>query len=157
LPQLQSNLYGRVAEFLSERRFDLNPSPNVTERPNFTNQTNFGAGAPLSSWQEPQLPAQNPPSYMSPQMSMAQGQNQTLPTISMVLGIFSLILICCYGISIPLGAAAAITGYMGMNNANNNPSQFGGKGLAVAGMICGAISLVVGAFWLLLIIAGSLS
>ena len=39
-----------------------------------------------------------------------RGQDQTLPTISLILGILSIVLSCCYG-GLPLGLAAAITGY----------------------------------------------
>ena len=66
-----------------------------------------------------------------------QGQNQTLPIVSMVLGIISIVT-CCYGL--PFGIAAAITGYIGMNNANNNPMIFGGRGFAIAGLIMGIIN-----------------
>lgn len=129
-------------------------SPNFHEKPtNFTNQPNFG-NAPLAGWQNQSI-SPNQPQYMSPQAMAIQGQNQTLPTISLVLGILGLLLTCCWG-GIPFGLAAVITGYLGMNNANNNPTQYGGKGLAIAGLACGAASLAFGLIVILIAIAGKL-
>jgi hypothetical protein len=95
-----------------------------------------------------------PPTYQNQQMTQRQqvgiqGQNQfpatsvdqTLPTISLILGILSIVLMCCYG-GIPLGLAAAITGFIGMSNANKNPMQFGGRGLAIGGLIMGIIGFM---------------
>ena len=59
--------------------------------------------------------------------------NQTLPIVSLVFGIIS---VCCY-VSPLTGFVALITGFMGMKNANNDPNNYGGKGLAIAGMIVG--------------------
>lgn len=76
------------------------------------------------------------------------GQNQTLPIVSLVFGILS---VCCY-IAPITGIVALITGFMGMKNANNDPSQYGGKGLAIAGMITGGVFLLLGlAYWLYVI------
>jgi hypothetical protein len=127
-------------------------SPNFADQPtNFTNQPNFG-NAPLSNWQN-QSVSPNQPSYMAPPV-MAAGLNQTLPIISLVLGILA-ILICCYG-GFPFGIAAVITGYLGMNNANSNPSQYGGKGLAIAGMVMGAAGLAFTLVMILLAFAGNI-
>jgi hypothetical protein len=139
-------------------------SPNYSDQPtNFTNQPfgdqpfgnqpNFG-NTPLASWQD-QSASPNQPSYMSPPVMAVRGQNQTLPTIALVLGILGLVLVCCHG-GLPFGAAALITGYLGMNNANGNPTQYGGKGLAIAGMIMGGASLAMGLIWILLAIAGTI-
>jgi hypothetical protein len=101
--------------------------------------------APDSSWQNQEL-GQNTPFQPPPAMA---GQNQTLPIISLVLGICS---VCCY-ITLLTGPAALITGYIGMKNANENPQVYGGKGLAIAGMIVGgvlfALVLLYVLFWLL--------
>jgi hypothetical protein len=85
--------------------------------------------------------------------SKMQGQNQTLPTISLVLGIFAIVSICCMG-GIPFGAAALITGYLGLKNANENPLQFGGRNLAIAGIVTGVIGLLISIVFFLASIAG---
>ena len=128
-------------------------SPNYSDQPtNFTNQPNFG-NAPLSNWQNQSM-SPNQPSYMAPQMMATPGQNQVLPIISLVLGILAIV-ICCYG-GFPFGAAALITGYIGMSNANNNPAQYGGKGLAIAGMVCGAAGIAITLVMILLAFAGNI-
>lgn len=78
-----------------------------------------------------------------------RGQDQTLPTISMILGILGLVLSCCYG-GIPFGLAAIVLGYLGVQNANNSPIQYGGKGLATAGIITGIVGLVLSILFLFL-------
>jgi hypothetical protein len=80
--------------------------------------------------------------------------NQTLPIISLVLGIVSF---CCY-ISPVAGLAALITGYMGMKNANNDPQHFGGKGLAIAGMVVGGLFGLLGVlYWIFILFFGGMA
>ena len=68
--------------------------------------------------------------------------------MSLVFGIVSL---CCY-ISPLTGIVALVTGYMGMKNANNDPQNYGGKGLAIAGMITGGVFLLLGLiYWIYII------
>lgn len=55
-----------------------------------------------------------------------------------------------------LGIGALITGYLGLNNFNNNPVRYGGKGLAVAGLILGAISVFSSVIFIIFVIMGSL-
>jgi hypothetical protein len=134
-------------------------SPNFSDRQqqqqtNFTNQGNFGS-SPISNWQNQSVAPNQPPSYMSPQMMAVQGQNQVLPTVSLILGVIGLITVCCWG-GLPFGIAAVITGYLGMNNANNNPAQYGGRGLAIAGMACGAAGLLFGILVLIIAFVGNL-
>ena len=69
------------------------------------------------------------------------GGDQTMPIIALVLGILSLLLVCCYG-GFYFGLAAIIIGFIGMNNANKNPQVYSGKGLALAGLILGGVSFI---------------
>lgn len=87
--------------------------------------------------------------------SVYQKQDQTLPIISLILGVFGLVLLCCYA-GFPLGAAAMVTGYLGMNNANKNPMQYGGRGLAMTGMVLGGISILISVGWIIFIILANL-
>ena len=104
-----------------------------------TNQ-NWGVNAPIEPWQNqsPPQPYQNQ-NMMNQPWSQQQGYDQTLPIISLVLGVLSILLTCWCG-GFYFGIAALITGYIGMNNANNNPTTYGGKGMAIAGLILGAVS-----------------
>ena len=132
----------------------FNPPPTVVmdyPRPtndqySFPNQQSTPPFGQMGSWQGNQ-PMQQP--------GMMQSQNQTLPTISLILGIFGLILICCYG-GIPFGLAALVTGFLGMQNANNNPIQYGGKNMAIAGMILGAIGFVLNILYIILVVFSSI-
>lgn len=104
--------------------------------PNFSDyQANFG-NPNQQIYQQP---------FAAP--SVFQKQDQTLPVISLILGVFGLVLLCCYA-GFPLGAAAIVTGYLGMNNANKNPLQYGGKGMAIAGMILGAAGILITIVWI---------
>jgi len=103
--------------------------------------------APVSEWQNQDLGANTP---FQPPVA-ATGQNQTLPIVSLVLGILS---ICCY-ISPLTGIAALITGYLGMKNADSDPTQYGGKTMAIIGMILGGLFLLIGlAYYIFVLILG---
>ncbi len=95
------------------------------------------------------LQQQNQPYSLAP----IQGQNQTLPTISLVLGIFAIVFTCCYG-GLPLGAAALVTGYLGLKNASENPARFGGRGLAIGGIVTGVIGLLISIIFFIVLLAG---
>ncbi len=106
--------------------------------------------APEPGWENQQVGSNTP--FQPPAVSPS-GQNKTLPIVSLVLGIISL---CCY-VSPITGLAAVITGFMGMKNANNMPDVYGGKGLAIAGMILGGLLLVIGiVYWVFLLFFGGL-
>lgn len=92
--------------------------------------------APAAPWQN-QGVTNNPAHFMT---SQSGSQNQTLPIISLVLGVLGIVLICCFG-GFPFGIAALITGYLGYNNVNNNPREYGGRSLAIGGMVLGGVSL----------------
>ncbi len=107
--------------------------------------------APDASWQNKEIDANTP---FQPPVAVPDGVNKTLPIVSLVLGIISL---CCY-ISPITGLVAVITGYLGMRNANNDPNNYGGKGLAIAGMITGGLLFLVGiAYWIFVIFFGGLA
>jgi hypothetical protein len=113
--------------------------------PNFSEyQSNFGN----PNQQIYQQPFSTPAVY--------QKQDQTLPVISLILGVFGLVLLCCYA-GFPLGAAAVVTGYLGMNNANKNPMQYGGRGMAIGGIVLGAVSILATLCWIIfIIVAGAM-
>jgi hypothetical protein len=103
--------------------------------------------APDAGWQNQQI-GQNTP--FQPPPAGTGSINQTLPIISLVLGIVSL---CCY-VSPLTGLGALVTGYLGIKNINQDPRVYGGKGLAIAGIIIGGIMFLIGtAYYLILILA----
>ncbi|MDT0528448.1 DUF4190 domain-containing protein [Micromonospora sp. DSM 115977] len=68
-------------------------------------------------------------------------QQNTLGLVSMILGIASIPLVCCY-LGIPLGIGALVTGWMGKQKAAQGLADNNGQ--ALAGLICGAIGVVLG-------------
>ncbi len=96
-----------------------------------------------SDWTPPQTPAasnwQDQGGSANAQYSpvAGAGQDQTMAIVSLVCGIASFV-VC------PLTAPVAlVTGYMARKKAQENPQQFGGEGLALAGMIIGGIITVL--------------
>ena len=70
-------------------------------------------------------------------------QSIGLSVASMVLGIISLVIFCFWYISIPLAIIAIVLGVIGMKS--------GGKGMAIAGLVCGIVTI---ALVVLLLIGG---
>ena len=98
---------------------------------------------PEQGWGDQGLGANTP--FQPP--AAVGGQNQVLPIVSLVFGILS---VCCY-VSPVTGLVALITGFLGMKNANNDPSQYGGKTLAIVGMILGGLFFLVGIVYYILV------
>lgn len=103
------------------------------------------------SWQKEEM--QNPQYQPGSNAPAAGGQNKTLPIISLVFGILSL---CCYFAPLT-GLIALITGFLGMKNANSDPANYGGKGLAIAGMIVGGLFALLGlAYYVFILFFGGM-
>lgn len=133
-------------------RFADDAPPTVMMDPSrVTNPTNW-ASEPLTHWKTtPQMQQQQNAPFGAP---VAASRDQVLPTISLVLGILGFLSICCWG-GIPFGAAALVTGYLGMKNADADPSRYGGRGMAVGGMVLGIVAFVVAVIFMMFgIIAG---
>ena len=102
--------------------------------------------APISEWQN-QNSGQNIPFQAG---VITKGQDKTLAIVSLVCGILSLT--CCGAVA---GIPALITGYMAKNNVDADPLNYTGRGMALAGMIMGGISLALTALWLIFVVLGS--
>ena len=119
--------------------------PFAVEQDSF-NQSPFGQPLEQASWSPPPAPDANWQNQQIGQNTPFQppiagsGQNQTLAIVSLVCGILGLI--CCFSF-IP-GLAALVTGFMAKGKAEQNPNEYGGRGLALGGIITGAISLLLG-------------
>jgi len=99
--------------------------------------------APEAAWENQPVGSNTP--FQPPAAGVA-GQNKTLAIISMISGIVSLL--CCSWFIV--GLAAIIMGFIARNKAKTDPAQFGGEGMALAGMITGGISVLLGVlFWIL--------
>lgn len=91
--------------------------------------------APEQSWGNQEI-GQNTPFQPPP---AGAGQDQTMAIVSLVLGVLSIF--CCGFLT---GIPAAIIGFMHKNKVDANPNQFGGRGLALAGIITGVIGTILG-------------
>lgn len=127
------------------------PKTVYMEQTRITNQTNWGQQGfqPPAVWQNQQNLQQQQPNYPM----RVQSQDQTLPTISLILGIFAVLVGCFMG-GIPLGALAIILGVMALNNEKRDPAKYGGKGLAIAGIVTGIIGFLFSILIILLALAG---
>ena len=103
--------------------------------------------APISEWQN-QNSGQNVPFQAG---VITKGQDKTLAIVSLVCGILSLT--CCGPVT---GIAALITGFMAKNNVDADPLHYTGRGLAVAGMIMGGISVALTVVWLIFAVIGGI-
>ena len=138
----------------------MDPPRVTSENWQNTEPSSRQTAPPAATWQN-QADLQNQP-FAPPVMQnqsytpmMMQKQDQTLPTVSLVLGILGFVLICCWG-GFPLGIAAMITGYLGMNNVNNDPLKYGGRGMAIAGLILGVVSIISSVIYIIFAILGSI-
>lgn len=92
--------------------------------------------APNASWQDQAVGEDTP--FKPP---VVEGPSQGLAVGALVCGVLSIL--CCF-ISVFVGPAAIIMGFIARKNAMENPNEFGGASLALAGMICGGIGTVLG-------------
>lgn len=92
----------------------------------------------MSFEQNPFSSSNNPsqPSYQA----KPQGGSNALAIVALVFGILSLTVGCCCWTHIPFGLTAVICGALGMKKASETGT---GKGMALAGLICGGIALVL--------------
>ncbi len=91
--------------------------------------------APNANWQDQQI-GQNTP--FQPPPTGVQGENKTLAIVALVLGILSIP--CCGFLT---GIPAVIVGFMAKGKAENSPQEFGGRGLALAGIITGVVGTIL--------------
>lgn len=109
---------------------------------------------PPAAWpNQPLIPhgqqdLQNRPAALA---ATRKNPDQTLPIISLFLGIFA-VLTACFFIGLPLGLGAIATGAFGLRNESENPEKYGGRGVAIGGIVTGAVALAIGLIFLLLIV-----
>ena len=128
---------------------DDTPPTLLMNQPRVTNPIDWAQ----SSIAHPPSPV---PSIANQQYGLAaygESRDQTLPTISLVMGIISVFLACCAG-GIYVGLPAAIVGFVAMKNIESNPGKYGGRGMAIAGMILGIVTFLASVF---ILIVGQLS
>ncbi len=141
---------GELLSHLQESRdpslfADDQPPTVIMDSTRATRETNWPTMDPIMPYSSPvvQFPQHSGLSTIS------QSKDQTLPIVSMALGIASLVFVCCYG-GIWLGAPAAVVGFLAMRNADRDPDRYGGRGLAIAGLVIGIITFVISILFIFL-------
>jgi hypothetical protein len=93
---------------------------------------------------------------MQPTQPPDQGQpagekpSNGLGLTSMILGIASIPLACCFGLGFLPGVAAVVLGFLGKKKADSGEAT--NRGQAMAGLICGAIGAALSLLWFLLVV-----
>lgn len=132
-----------------DQRDDSPPTVKM-ETPRVTNQTSWENVSEPGGWPNQPLQQQaQPPGVSARGGGGSIAGDQTLPLISLVLGVLGIVLSFCCGAGIPLGAGAMVLGFLGMNNVKKDPDKYGGRGLAVAGLILGAVGFFISIFIIL--------
>lgn len=101
--------------------------------------------APTPMFSAPPAPH---PAYAQP-----TARRQGMAVASMVLGIFGVLIgwipVVGWFIGFVLALLAIVLGATAIGNANKRPAEFGGKGMAVTGLVLGIVTLAIAVlFWL---------
>ncbi|MGH9948466.1 MAG: DUF4190 domain-containing protein [Pyrinomonadaceae bacterium] len=143
-PPIPSPFGGGSLEPLKEPKGEISSpkvSPPVAEPEPELNPFDKAPPAPIAQaeFNPPVIPESNMqnPQFTPPAVG---GQSQTLAIVSLVIGILSL---CCgYTFIVPI--IAIVLGFVARGKANSDPANFTGGGLALGGIITGAVALLLG-------------
>ncbi len=86
---------------------------------------------------EPQSYDYSNTGYSDPMGSVQAAGPHAFSIVSMICGILSLVCCCVYGLAITFGIVAIVFGILSIVKAK------GGRGMAMAGLICGGIGLLL--------------
>ncbi|KAB1946852.1 DUF4190 domain-containing protein [Micromonospora sp. ALFpr18c] len=115
----------------------------------------YGQQQPYQDPYGQQQPPYGAPTYPNAGYPQAQGQNNTLGLVSMILGIASIPLVCCLYLGIPVGIAGVVTGYLARQKVAQG--QASNAGQAKAGLICGAVGVGLGILLIILSIVANVA
>ena len=115
---------------------DDSPPTVLMERGRTTNASNWPTSGVPAQWSGTSPVAPTTPYGLG---SFQLTQDKTLPTVSLILGICAFFMVCCWG-GVWLGVPAAVVGFLGMRNAENDPTRYTGRGMAIAGMVLGVVT-----------------
>ena len=114
------------------------PAPAPPEPPQYATPPPQAYTPPPQAYSPPAQPSWQPsvPTYGTPtSMGGTMQATNTLAIVSLIAGV-----VCCIPVVSPL--TAIITGAIAISQINANPTAQKGKGLAVAGIILGALTIV---------------
>ena len=121
------------------------PSVSPLEQPTLDMPGAPDHPAPYTAPPSPQ-PGWNPP----PPPAYPKAQEKNLAIASLVLGIVSITIgFCCY-FGVATGPVAVALGIYALTQIKKDPNRYGGKGMAIAGIVLGSLYFVFIAFIVLI-------
>ncbi len=128
---------------------DDSPPTLLMDPPRVTNQTNWASPPPPVLYQSPTL---NRLDLAGGPLTRTSSPDKTLAAVSLGLGVASVVLsVCCYG-GFWLGIPAAFVGFLAMRNIQREPDRYGGRGMAVGGMVTGIISFMISILLIIVVV-----
>ncbi|WP_454301100.1 DUF4190 domain-containing protein [Salana multivorans] len=107
--------------------------------------------------QQPALaaPQQPGPVQYGPYQAVYAIKPPTTPlaVTALILGIAGLVFVWVPWLPVLLGIAALVLGVLGMRKVAASPTPLGGKGLAIAGIVCGSAAIVGGVIGIVILAA----
>lgn len=137
--------------------FDPTPATAPPPAPDWSTPPTPAVPSSQSSWSPVGLPPQAPSpgwgsNYPTPPGGYAiQKKEQGLAIASLVCGILSFL--CC---SVFTGIPAIVLGIMAINKEKTDPDRYTGKGMAIGGIVLGAVSILILGVYGILVIAGAI-
>ena len=115
----------------------------------------FGATPSAPATPTPSAPVAQQYQQPYPQYS-AQAQSGTngMAIAGMIMGILSLVTICCYGF--PFNLLGIIFSAIGLSQIKKSNPRQSGKGMAIAGLICSILSFLIYAALIIVVIASEM-
>ena len=92
-----------------------------------------------------------PPTFPSVQPGLQPQRTNGLSIASLVLGILSIPLVCSYGI---VAILAIVFGHVALSQIKRSMGAQSGRGMAIAGLVCGYIGLALVVLLIVALVAG---
>jgi len=123
------------------------PPTIVMDSPRVTDPIGWQAGQPIGQWQG-QSGAY--PQTQQQAFALQVAPNQTLGIISLCLGVASVVVGWCCSNGLLLAPAAIVLGIIALLQNKKDPQGYGGRGLAIGGIVAGSTFLVLYALFVLI-------
>lgn len=120
------------------RAADDSPPTVVMNEPRITNQSWPQTASP-APWQQHPVQQQNQQAFSPYGMSMSP--SQTLAVVSLCLGIGSVTVGWCCSLGLLLSPGALVTGFIALSQIKKDPKLYGGRGMAIGGIVTSLLFL----------------